>query len=63
MNEFLNMIKRNIEENGGNFFINEMCDIIENMLEERLKIKFIIVIVEDKVKVIEYVDEIVSFLM
>lgn len=63
VNELLNMIKRNIEENGGNFFTNEMCDITENMPEERLKTKFITVTVEDKVKVTEYADETVSLLM
>lgn len=51
VNELLNMIRKNVRENGGQFFTNEMYEITENKPDERFQEKTITAIVENKINV------------
>lgn len=50
VNELLNMIRKNAQENGVQFYTNEMYGITENKPDERFKEKIITAIVEEKIK-------------
>lgn len=50
VNELLNMIRKNVKENGGQFYTNEIHGITENKRDVKFKEKIITAIVEDKFK-------------
>lgn len=53
VNELLSMIRKNVQENGKQFFSNEMHGITENKAEERFKEKLITAKQEDKISMLK----------